>query len=184
MSSSKTHSCADCLINKSHKLPFANSSITSTSPLEYIFTDVWTSPITSVDNYKYYLVLVDHYTRYTWLYPLHRKSDVKTTFVAYKALVENRFQAKIRTCILTMEVNLLRFANDSSSMVFLISLVPHTHPNTMGSRNVNTAILWRLALLSSPKHLSHAHTGLTPSPLRSISSIACLLRYCLSTHHS
>ena len=34
-----------CNINKSHKLPFAKSSITSSSPLDIIFSNVWTSPI-------------------------------------------------------------------------------------------------------------------------------------------
>lgn len=58
-------SCSHCLINKSHKLPFSNSLITSTKPLQIIFTDVWTSPIMSIDNYKYDLLLIDHYTRYT-----------------------------------------------------------------------------------------------------------------------
>ena len=94
--STQTH-CNDCSINKSHKLPFYETSIVSGGPLEYLFTDVWTSPLISVDNYKYYLAIVDHYTRYTWLYPLKQKSQVKDTFIAFKALVENRFQSKIRT---------------------------------------------------------------------------------------
>ena len=51
----------------------------------------------SFDNYKYYLVLVDHYSRYTWLYPLKLKSDVKETFKVFKALVENYFSTKIGT---------------------------------------------------------------------------------------
>lgn len=89
--------CSDCMINKSHKLPFATSSIVSTRPLEIIFTDLWTSPILSIDNYKYYIILVDHYTRYTCLYPLKQKSQVKQTFMAFKALVENRFQSTIGT---------------------------------------------------------------------------------------
>lgn len=101
------------MINKSHKLSFSDSSITSTRPLEIIFTDVWSSPILSTDHFKYYLVLVDHYTRYSWLYPLKQKSllfffffflkqksQVKETFVAYKELVENRFQTRIGTLFL------------------------------------------------------------------------------------
>ncbi|CAA7041169.1 unnamed protein product [Microthlaspi erraticum] len=88
--------CSHCLINKSHKLPFHSNTITSKHPLDYIYTDVWTSPILSIDNFKYYLILVDHYTRYTWFHPLRQKSQVKETFIAFKALVENRFQQKIR----------------------------------------------------------------------------------------
>lgn len=95
--SSKTMSCSDCLINKSHKLSFSTSSITSTRPLEVVFSDVWSSPILSTDQFKYYLILVDHYTKYTWLYPLKLKSQVKEIFVAYKQLVENRFQTRIET---------------------------------------------------------------------------------------
>ncbi|CAA7043636.1 unnamed protein product [Microthlaspi erraticum] len=95
--SNKQSPCSHCLINKSHKLPFANSSILSNRPLQYVFTDLWSSPITSIDNYKYYLVLIDHYTRYSWLFPLKKKSDVCATFIAYKALVENYFNTRITT---------------------------------------------------------------------------------------
>ena len=91
--------CSDCSINKSHKLSFSNSTIISIKPLQYLFSDVWLSPITSIDGYKYYLILVDHFTRYTWLYPLKRKSQVLETFQAFKPLVENKFQTKIGTLI-------------------------------------------------------------------------------------
>lgn len=94
-SSSKHHSCSHCLINKSHKLPFHQTSIVSNRPLHYVFADVWSSPITSIDNYRYYLILVDHYTRYTWLYPLKQKSYVKETFIAFKGLVEKQFQSQL-----------------------------------------------------------------------------------------
>ena len=89
--------CSDCAINKTHKLPFHQTTITSSRPLQYIFTDLWSSPVVSIDNYKYYLVLVDHYSRYTWLYPLKLKSQVKETFKVFKALVENYFSTKIGT---------------------------------------------------------------------------------------
>ena len=94
---SQTTLCSDCAINKTHKLPFHQSSILSSRPLQYIFTDLWSSPIISVDGFKYYLVLVDHYSRYTWLYPLKLKSQVKETFTAFKPLVENQFSTKIGT---------------------------------------------------------------------------------------
>lgn len=55
------------------------------------------SPVLSIDNFKYYLVLIDHYSRYTWLYPLKTKSQVKDVFIAFKALVENKLNTKIGT---------------------------------------------------------------------------------------
>lgn len=73
------------------------NTIVSNHPPELMYSDVWTSPVMSVDNYKYYLVIVDHYTRYNWLYLLKQKSQTRETFIAFKALVENRFQRKIGT---------------------------------------------------------------------------------------
>lgn len=49
--------CNDCLINKSHKMPFSVSSLSSTKPLELVFFNVWTSPVMSIDGYKYYIFL-------------------------------------------------------------------------------------------------------------------------------
>ena len=89
--------CSDCAINKSHKLPFFQNTITSSRPLEYVYTDLWSSPIESVDNYKYYLVLIDHFSRYTWVFPLKLKSQVKATFQTFKSLVENKLSTKIGT---------------------------------------------------------------------------------------
>ena len=58
---------------------------------------IWTSPIPSMDNFKYYVVFVYHFTHYIWLYPLKRKSDVNLIFPHFKTLVENFFKRKIIT---------------------------------------------------------------------------------------
>ena len=82
-------SCSSNNINKSHKLPFAKSSITTSSPLDVILSDVWTSAVSSSDGFHYYVIFVDHFTKYIWFYPLRCKSNVHSTFVALKQLVEN-----------------------------------------------------------------------------------------------
>ena len=89
--------CNDCLCNKIHKLPFSHSTIVSSAPFQIIFSDVWTSPIMSTDNFKNYIVFVDHFTHYIWLYPLKRKSDVSCIFRRFKTLIENFFKRKIIT---------------------------------------------------------------------------------------
>jgi histone deacetylase 1/2 len=89
--------CNACHCNKSHKLPFSTSTIVSSQPLEIIFTDVWTSPILSHDGFKYYVIFVDHFTKYIWFYPLKHKSEVKDVFIRFKAIVETHFQNKIHT---------------------------------------------------------------------------------------
>lgn len=77
------NNCNSCCINKSHKLPFHTTSLSSTSPLELIFSDIWSSPVQSIDAYKYYIIFVYHFTKYIWLYPLKQKSDSLTTFIRF-----------------------------------------------------------------------------------------------------
>lgn len=76
--------CHSCPMGKSHKLPFNLSTFVSSFPLELIDLDVWTSPKYSMNGFKYYAIFIDHYSRYSWLFPLKLKSDVFATFVALK----------------------------------------------------------------------------------------------------
>ncbi|KAL9241610.1 hypothetical protein vseg_015702 [Gypsophila vaccaria] len=87
--------CNSCEINKSHKLPFSISSLTSIAPLELIYSDVWTAPIHSHDNYKYYVIFVDHFTKYIWFYPLKAKSDTTLVFNRFRTIVEKHFKRPI-----------------------------------------------------------------------------------------
>lgn len=77
-----------CLINKMHKLPFISTTLTSSHVLDIVFSHVWTSPLISVDGFKYYVIFVDHFTRYTWFYPSKQKSQVFKIFTNSKVLVE------------------------------------------------------------------------------------------------
>ena len=83
--------CTSCNINKSHKLPFSHNSLVSSHPLELIYSDVWSTKQVSSDGFLYYVIFVDHFTKYTWLYPMKNKSDVYHIFPQYKRLVEKRF---------------------------------------------------------------------------------------------
>ena len=90
--------CHSCSINKSHQQPFRTTSLSSTGPLEIIYTDVWgPTHSTGLDGSRYYLLFVDHYTKYMWFYPMATKSSVSTIFPQFKIFVETRFQAKIKT---------------------------------------------------------------------------------------
>jgi len=45
--------------------------------------------ITFVNGFKYYVLFIDHFTRFTWLYLLQSKSEVFDKFVHFKNLIEN-----------------------------------------------------------------------------------------------
>ena len=92
------YSCTDCLYGKMHKLPFPKSQFTASSPFELSHSYLWgPTPVTSMNGFKYYVLFIDHFTRFTWLYLLQSKSEVFDKFVHFKNLIENQFSTKIKT---------------------------------------------------------------------------------------
>jgi hypothetical protein len=91
-----SHICESCQVAKCRKLPFPTSTRVSTTPLELIHSDVWSSPIMSVGGCRYYVVFIDDYSRFTWMFPLQNKSDVFLCFIKFKNLVENLLSCKIK----------------------------------------------------------------------------------------
>ena len=85
-----------CQLGKSKQLPFSESSRVSTSPLELIHSDVWTSPVPSMSGCRFYVIFVDDFNRFTWLYPIINKSEVFNYFVKFKLLVEKLFSTSIK----------------------------------------------------------------------------------------
>ncbi|PKU67803.1 Retrovirus-related Pol polyprotein from transposon TNT 1-94 [Dendrobium catenatum] len=89
--------CNACDMSKSHKLSFSPSLSRSTTVLNLIHSDVWgPSSVISLQGFKYYVIFIDDFSRYCWLYPLRAKSDVVSVFYKFKQLVERQFDTKIK----------------------------------------------------------------------------------------
>ena len=96
---SKTHNvsvCDACQQAKSHQLPYGSSSFVAKTPLELIYSDVWGPATVSVGGYKYYVSFIDAFSKFTWIYLLHAKSDVEQIFLRFQAHVERLLNAKIK----------------------------------------------------------------------------------------
>ena len=89
--------CEACQLGKSSRLPFSSSVFVATKPLERVHCDLWgPSPVVSTQGFRYYCVLVDQYSRFTWLYPLRMKSDFFSAFLHFQNLVERQLDSKIK----------------------------------------------------------------------------------------
>lgn len=78
------------------KLPFSSSDFVSSRPLERIHCDLWgPSPVVSPQGFRYYVIFIDNFSRFTWLYPLKLKSDFYSVFLLFQQMAENIFQHKI-----------------------------------------------------------------------------------------
>lgn len=135
------------------------SSSLSTRALELLFMDVWgTFPIVSIASFRYYLLIVDVFTRFSWFFPLHNKSQVFNFFVQFKTMVRTMFSTKIMS-IKTIEVK--EFMNREFHVLFHKFGITNRHsclytPMKMGSierkyRHVVETVLALLASSSVPK---------------------------------
>nr|GEV77970.1 ribonuclease H-like domain-containing protein [Tanacetum cinerariifolium] len=87
--------CHAFQLSKHVSLPFVNSGIFVTSCFEIIYSDMWTSPIRSLLGFKYYVLFLDYYSQFVWVYPLLNKSDVWSKFVLFRTYVRTQFKCEI-----------------------------------------------------------------------------------------
>jgi len=136
VSSKLSSICSSCQQGKSSfsfQFHF-NFSPISRNLLQLLFIDAWgPTPITFVNNNRFYLSIVDDFSKYTWLYSLRFKSDVCATFLRFKQLVETYCDTKIMSVQNDNgdEFRPLQISLTAMRVSYRLSC-PHTH-HQMGS---------------------------------------------------
>jgi hypothetical protein len=89
--------CKNCLQGKQTKSRFKSKEYSMKRPLEIVHTDL-VGPTTTkgLKGEKYFMLLVDDYTRMTVVCFLRNKSEDFENFKVYKELVENEIDSKIK----------------------------------------------------------------------------------------
>ena len=88
--------CCACQLAKSHKLPFPLFSSRASQSLALIHANLWGPAHTLATNgAKYFLVFVDDFSRFSWIYMLHSKDQVSSYFVQFQSFVEKQFELPI-----------------------------------------------------------------------------------------
>jgi hypothetical protein len=90
-----TH-CDACRLGKHTRLPFSSSTIRTSTPFELCHCDLWTSPVSSVSSYQYYLVILHDFTHFTWTFPIRHKSEVLHLLTMFYAYVHTQFSCPIK----------------------------------------------------------------------------------------
>jgi hypothetical protein len=109
--------CHACQLGRHIQLPFPSSSTQVVQPFDLVHCDLWTSPVSSVSGCKYYLVIFDDCTHYSWTFSLRQKSDTFPTLSHFFAFVSMQFGRTIRSIQCD---NGCEFDN-SSTCTFLLS---------------------------------------------------------------
>ncbi|GKE51445.1 ribonuclease H-like domain-containing protein [Tanacetum coccineum] len=89
--------CHACQLGKHVRLPFVKSETVIGNCFDVIHSDVCTSPISSLSGFKYYVLFLDHYSYFVWVFPLIRKTDVLSKFVLFRKYVHTQFKCEIKS---------------------------------------------------------------------------------------
>ncbi|WJZ96775.1 hypothetical protein VitviT2T_015427 [Vitis vinifera] len=90
--------CTSCQLGKQPALPFNNSESISNSIFELIHSDVWgPSPVASIGGSQYFVVFIDDYSRYSWIFPMKSRFEISSIYSNFAKMIETQFSKRIKT---------------------------------------------------------------------------------------
>ena len=149
-----------CQFGKQTVLPFNNSVSHALSSFDLIHSDVWgPSPISTPGGSRYFVIFVDDFSRYTWIYLFKNRSELYQIYHDFTKMIETRFLNISKFSDLIMPKNI----KPMNLHLFYINLVLFLIPlvqallSKMAGLSANFVIflmLFMLLLLSLPLLLS------------------------------
>lgn len=89
--------CHSCQLAKSKRLPFTNIEKRATCVLDLIHCDLWDpAPVESSDGYRFYVIFVDDFSQFTWLYPLRSKFEFYDRLLQFTIFAQTQFSRSIK----------------------------------------------------------------------------------------
>jgi hypothetical protein len=135
--------CHACQLTKHTRLPFFSSS-SAEKVFDLLHLDLWTSSVVSVFGSKYYLVILDDFTHYLWIFSLKQKSDTFTTLSNFFAYVATQSSCTVKA----IQCDNGREFNNSSTWTFLLSKgiqlwmsCPYTSPQNGKAEHIIRTII-------------------------------------------
>lgn len=81
--------CEHCVFGKLHRNKFPKAIRRTKGTLDYIHSDCWgPSRVESLGGHRYFVSMIDDYSRMTWVITMKHKSEAFKNFKQWKALVE------------------------------------------------------------------------------------------------
>jgi len=93
----KSFICDICHLAKQKRLPFPLSASKSKKCFDLIHVDVWgLYSLSSIHGHKYFLTIVDDYSRYTCVFPLKQKSEVVNILEDFVVFIQIQIETTIK----------------------------------------------------------------------------------------
>ncbi|CAI7788578.1 unnamed protein product [Closterium sp. NIES-53] len=89
--------CPPCVEGRQRAAPHSSEFPPTTAPLPTLHMDVWgLAPVDGTDQERYFLLVVDDYTRYTIVFPLRRKADVSGVLIPWIRATHRHLRERFR----------------------------------------------------------------------------------------
>nr|KYP65704.1 Retrovirus-related Pol polyprotein from transposon TNT 1-94 [Cajanus cajan] len=93
----KNITCDYCYFGKQARLPFPTSTSKSLSFFDLVHMDIWGPlAIPTIHGHKYFLTIVDDYSRHTWIYFMKSKGETRNLIQNFISYVQTQFTKHIK----------------------------------------------------------------------------------------
>ena len=95
--STENFDCVSCQLGKQPALPFNTSESISIDIFDLIHSNVLgPSSISSIGGSRYFIVFVDDYSRYSWIFNIKHRSELLQIYSNFAKMVETQFSKRIK----------------------------------------------------------------------------------------
>ncbi|CAI5469402.1 unnamed protein product [Closterium sp. Yama58-4] len=110
--------CLPCVEGRQRAAPHSSSFPPTEAPLETLHLDVWgPARVRGQGGERYFLLVVDDYSRYTTVFPLHTKGEVPAVLIPWIRTVRLQLRRRFRTDLPVLRLHSDRGGEFSSDLL-------------------------------------------------------------------
>ncbi|CAI7863035.1 unnamed protein product, partial [Closterium sp. NIES-53] len=115
---SPTPPCLPCVEGRQRAAPHSSSFPQTTAPLQTLHMDVWgPACVSGQGRERYFLLVVDDYTRYTTVFPLRSKGEVVDVLIPWIRTVRLQLRERFSTDLPVLRLHFDRGGEFSSDLL-------------------------------------------------------------------